>query len=364
MRMFLLSTAAALALPQAALGQSMGGMQMPGMAMPAPKTAAKAPAPAHKKKHPAEKKRATQKSSPAPAHEHQPANAMPGMDMSADHPDHGAHDMSAMPEMQSMPGMKGMAPAPSGTDLPAGNALPPPIQHDRSADRFYGAAAMAEAEQRMMNAHGGAIYRNLLVNLAEYQARRGRDGYRWDGEAWIGGDLNRLVLKSEGEGSFKEAVGNADIQALYSRAIDPYWNIQAGIRQSFQPGPDRPYAVLSVEGLAPYWLEAEASLFLSSKGDLLARAETYYDQRITQRLVLQPRAELNFSAQDVRENQIGSGLSSAELGLRLRYEIRREFAPYIGFSWERSVGDTARFARAAGDDVQSRNFVMGLRFWF
>ena len=109
MRKFLLCTAA-VALPQAAFGQSMGGMQMPGMAMPAPKTAAKAPAPAHKKKHPAEKKRATQKSSPAPAHEYQPATAMPGMNMSADHPNHDAHDMSAMPEMQNMPGMESMAP--------------------------------------------------------------------------------------------------------------------------------------------------------------------------------------------------------------------------------------------------------------
>lgn len=283
---------------------------------------------------------------------------MPAMEMPGDHQGHDALHMAAMP------GMEGTAPAPAGTDLPAGNAPPPPIQHDRSADRFYGAVAMAEAEERLMEVHGGGASRKLLINIAEYQARRGRDGYRWDGEAWIGGDLNRLVIKSEGEGAFRDRIERADIQALYSRAIDPYWNLQAGIRQSFQPGPDRPYAVLSVEGLAPYWLEVEGALFLSSKGDLLARAETYYDQRITQRLILQPRAELNFAAQDVRESRIGSDLSNVELGLRLRYEIRREFAPYVGISWERSVGDTARFARAAGDDVQSRNFVMGVRFWF
>jgi len=145
---------------------------------------------------------------------------------------------------------------------------------------------------------------------------------------------------------------------------DRYWNLQAGLRQSFQSGPDRPYAVLSVEGLAPYWFEIEGSLFLSSKGNLLARAEAYYDQRITQRLILQPRVELNFAAQDVRENRIGSGLSDAELGLRLRYEIRREFAPYVGISWERRVGDTARFRRAAGEDAQGTSFVAGIRFWF
>lgn len=354
MRMSLFLAAGTATLPMAAFGQSMAGMQMPGMTMPAPKAPEKASAPRKKASAPAQKR----KSPPSPAHEHHPADAMPAIEMPADHQGHAAHDMTAMP------GMEGRTPGPTGTDLPAGNAPPPPIQHDRSADRFYGAAAMAEAEERLMRAHGGGTYRQLLVNIAEYQARRGRDGYRWDGEAWIGGDLNRLVIKSEGEGAFRGRIDKADVQAVYSRAIDPYWNLQAGIRQSFQPGPDRPYAVLSVEGLAPYWLEVEGSLFISSKGDLLARAETYYDQRITQRLVLQPRGELNFAAQDVRENQIGSGLSTAELGLRLRYEIRREFAPYVGISWERSVGDSARFARAAGHDVQSRNFVMGVRFWF
>ena len=105
-------------------------------------------------------------------------------------------------------------------------------------------------------------------------------------------------------------------------------------------------------------------MFLSNKGDLLGRLEGYYDQRITQRLILQPRVEFNFEAQDVPENRIGSGLSNAELGLRLRYEIRREFAPYIGISYDRKVGDTARFARAAGEDVSNTSFVAGIRFWF
>lgn len=280
--------------------------------------------------------------------------SMPGMDMSAAQPAHAGHDMAEM---------AGMAPAASGTDLPPGNAPAPPIRHDRSADAFYGAPAMAEAEARAM-AHDGTTYHQILFNLAEYQPHRGGDSYRWDGEAWLGGDLDRLVIKSEGEGSFHAGLDTADVQALYSRAIDPYWNLQAGVRQAFLPGPNRQYAVLGVEGLAPYWLELEGSLFLSSKGDLLARAEAYYDQRITQRLILQPRAELNFAAQDVAENRIGSGLSDVELGLRLRYEIRREFAPYVGISWERRLGDTARLARAAGDDVESTHLVAGVRFWF
>jgi copper resistance protein B len=237
------------------------------------------------------------------------------------------------------------------------------VTHDRSADRFYSPAAMAAAEADMMGTHGGMKFQQLMFNLAEYQAHKGGNGYRWVAEGWYGGDINRLFVKTEGEGAVHGRIEAAEVQALYSRAIDPYWNLQLGVRQDFRPGPARTYATAAIEGLAPYWFEAEAALFLSSKGDLLGRAEAYYDQRITQRLVLQPRAELNFAAQDVPENRIGAGLSSAELGLRLRYEIRREFAPYVGVSWERQTGHSARFARRAGEDVGSTSFVVGVRFW-
>jgi len=377
MRTALLLAAAALATGPV-IAQSMAGMQMPGMTMPATPAKPRAATPPKKKAAPARKPAA------APSHHHQahgamdgmnmaappaspgsgdahPDQAMPGMTMSLDQPAQPGHDMQH--DMADMPGMAA-SPTAAGTDLPPGNAPPPLVRHDRSADAFYGAPAMAEAEARMMGAHGGGIYHQILFNLAEYQAQRGRDAYRWSGEAWIGGDLDRLVVKSEGEGAFGRDVENADIQALYSHAIDPYWDLQAGLRQAFQPGPNRPYAVLAIEGVAPYWVETEASLFLSSKGDLLARAEAYYDQRITERLVLQPRAELNFAAQTVRENRIGAGLSDAEFGLRLRYEIRREFAPYVGLSWERRVGSTARLARDAGEKAGGARFVTGLRFWF
>ena len=123
-------------------------------------------------------------------------------------------------------------------------------------------------------------------------------------------------------------------------------------------------ARIGVEGLAPYQFEVEGALFLSDKGDVLARAEGYYDQRITNYFVLQPRVEANFAAQDVRETGIGSGLTDLEAGLRLRYEGRREFAPYIGVSWERQFGDTARFSRARGDDTGGFSFVAGVRTWF
>ena len=151
---------------------------------------------------------------------------------------------------------------------------------------------------------------------------------------------------------------------LYGRAIAPYFNLEAGVRYDIKPDPSRGYAVVGIEGIAPYWFDVGAQLFLSDKGDVLARVEGSYDQRITQSIILQPRAELNFAAQDIPANDIGSGLSDVELGLRLRYEISREFAPYIGVEWAKKLGDTARFARVAGEDADMVNFVAGIRFWF
>ena len=251
-----------------------------------------------------------------------------------------------------------------GTDLPPGTAPAPAPPRDWYADRVYSSAAMDRARHAMMSENGGQTVAFISFNLAEYQARKGRDGFRWDGEAWYGGDINRLTIKSEGEGVFGEGLEGTETQLLYSRAIGPYFNAQAGFRQDLGPGPDRSFAVIGFEGLAPYWFEVEGALFLSDKGDLLARLEGYYDQRITQKLILQPRAELNVAAQDIPASGIGSGLSDIELGLRLRYEIVKEFAPYVGVEWARSFGDTARFARAAGNDANSVSLVLGVRAWF
>ena len=266
----------------------------------------------------------------------------------------------------AMSGMENMAGASSttGTDLPPGDAVAPAPPVDWYADRIYPKGEMEHSRHEMMKENGAQTIAFISFNLAEYQARKGRDGFRWDGEAWYGGDINRLTVKSEGEGVFGEGIESAEVQALYSRAIGPYFNAQAGIRQDLGPGPDRTYATIGFEGLAPYWFEVEGALFLSNKGDLLARLEGYYDQRITQKLILQPMAEMNFALQDVPETGVGSGLSDVELGLRLRYEVVKEFAPYVGVEWARKVGDTARFARAAGEDPSGVSFVMGVRAWF
>ncbi len=265
------------------------------------------------------------------------------------HDDHSGHEM---PE-----------PSGVGTDASPGNTPPPPIAHDRAADRYFGAEVMAAAEAAMMGGHGSAQYSKLAFDLAEYQVHDGKDGYRWEAEAWFG-DLDRLVIKSKGEGAFGEGLDHGEAQALYSKALDPWWNLQAGVRQDLAPGPVRTHATVGIEGRAPYQFELQAAAFLSHRGELTARVEGSYDQRITQRLILQPRAELDFSAQDIADYHLGSGLTSAELGLRLRYEIRREFAPYLGVSWTRAVGETADIARFKGQGVSSTSLVLGLKSWF
>lgn len=251
-----------------------------------------------------------------------------------------------------------------GTDLEPGSSPAPAAPTDRYSDRFWSPTAMAASRDLLHREHGGMPVSMVVLNIAELQPSGGGDRFRWDGEGWWGGDIHRLTIKSEGEGVFRDGVEEAEVQALYSRALDAYWNFQAGVRQDLQPGADRTYVTVGVEGLAPYWFEVEGALFLSDKGDVLGRIEAYYDQRLTQRLILQPRTEVEFAFQDVAASRVGRGLSEASLDLRLRYEVVREFAPYVGVSWERKFGRTADFARAAGEDRGGTRLVVGARAWF
>ncbi len=252
----------------------------------------------------------------------------------------------------------------TGADLPVGSAPPPPVATDSLADRYYPTDAMARARGVLAGEHGGARAAKVMTNIAEAQTGPGGGGYRWDVEGWYGGDINRFVFKTEGEGGRGRGLELAETQALFSRAVGRYTDLQAGIRHDFRPGPQKTYATVSVETLLPYWWETEAALFLSEDGDLRGRVEAWYDLRLTQRVVLQTQGELGVAAQDIRSIEVGSGVTHAELGLRLRYEIKREFAPYIGVSYERSLGRTADFARAAGERVESTTFVVGLRSFF
>ena len=235
-------------------------------------------------------------------------------------------------------------------------------QGDYAADRYFDPKVMAHAREMMREEMGEMRFSKVMLNLAEYLPDSRGDGYRWAGQAWYGGDIHRFVLRSEGEGG-SDGVETVDVQALYSRAISRYIDLQFGLRQDIEPK-GRTYASVGAQMLAPFWVDLEGALFLSTHGELLARVEGSYDIRLLQRLVLQPRAELNLAAQNTAVTRTGSGLSSAEAGLRLRYEIRREFSPYIGLSWEKRFGATADYRKADGESTHSTTFVAGLRAWF
>ncbi|MDQ7019548.1 MAG: copper resistance protein B [Robiginitomaculum sp.] len=209
------------------------------------------------------------------------------------------------------------------------------------------------------------VVRFFQVDRAEYRlSQNNKPSYIWDAQGWIGTDLNKFWVKTEGEGEVGSPLDRGEFQGLYSRMVSSFFNVQAGIRQDFGAGPSPTYAVVGLQGLAPYVFEVDSAIFLSDDGDLTARIEAEYDILFTQRLIGQPRVEANFAAQDVNKLGIGSGLSTLEAGFRLRYEFRREVAPYIGVAWEQALGGTADMKRLAGNKASTTSFVAGIRLWF
>ncbi|CAM4304702.1 copper resistance protein B [Vreelandella rituensis] len=195
------------------------------------------------------------------------------------------------------------------------------------------------------------------------------DHLGWEADAWLGGDINKFWLKTEGEAIFDGPnEGESENDFLYSRLFTPFWSVQTGIQYANEwtsdDYGDRWSYVLGLQGLTPYQLELDSSLYVSEDGDLTIEVEGEYDLRITQRLVLQPRAALGFAAQDVPERKLGSGMTSANLDMRLRYEVKREFAPYIGVRYQSLVGETEDIAGAAGDKTEQWMVLAGLRFAF
>lgn len=264
---------------------------------------------------------------------------------------HAGHDMSSTPEETAATDDVGNTPAPA-----------PPEDH--AADAIFGADIMAKSRKELAYEVGGMGYSLVTIDLLEVGFQKGKESYRFEGEAFTGGNINRFGVKFEGEGAFGQRIDDLELQTLYSRAIAPYWNLQAGVRYDIKPDPSRTYLVAGVEGIAPYWFKVNAAGFVSNKGEVRARLEASYDQRITQSLILQPRIEANIAFQDIRAIGVGSGLTDFEAGLRLRYEIEQEIAPYIGVEWRKQTGDTARFSRAAGEDPETISLVAGIRIWF
>ncbi len=207
------------------------------------------------------------------------------------------------------------------------------------------------------------VVTKLMVDELEWQDASPDEALAWNASFWIGREENRALLRTEGE-SVDGDVEDLRAEVLWWRPIAPFWNFVGGLRQDAGIGPGRTYALVGVEGLAPYWFHVEADLFGGERGQLGTRLESSYEIRLTNRLILSPRVELTAYSKDDEATGIGSGMSRLEAGMRLRYEFRREFAPYIGVEWNGLLDDTADLARAAGEPVRDTFVVAGLRFWY
>ncbi|MGH1438647.1 MAG: copper resistance protein B [Cellvibrionaceae bacterium] len=204
----------------------------------------------------------------------------------------------------------------------------------------------------------------FMVTIDQLESRSGdEDPYVLEADAWIGYDLHKLWIKTEIE-RVDNTNESAELQLLYGKAVDPNWDFQIGVRRDFDPVPERNWAVIGFQGVAPYYIEIDAALFLGESGRSAFRFEAEYEQMLTQRWVLIPELEANFFGKTDEETETGSGLASSEIGLRLAYEIRRELAPYIGVSWERKYGKTADFAKSEGESTNDTQFVIGIHAWF
>ncbi|MCX2890279.1 copper resistance protein B [Pseudomonas sp. DCB_BI] len=274
--------------------------------------------------------------------------SMPGMDHSQmNHGsmqgmDHGSMDHSKMNHGAASPATTSRTPIPELTDADRQAAFPPLGGHQ---------------------VHDSALNSFFLLDQLEYQDADEGSSLAWDATGWIGGDINRLWVRSEGERT-NGVTEDAELQLLYGRSISPWWDVVAGVRQDFKPESPQTWAAFGIQGMALYGFEAEATAFMGENGQTAARLEGDYDILLTNRLILQPTAEANFYGKNDPERGVGSGLANTEIGLRLRYEIVRQFAPYIGITWNRSYGKTADFARNEGGEVDEARFVAGIRLWF
>lgn len=265
------------------------------------------------------------------------------------------HDAMQM-EPQSMPAMdhskmNHAAPAHSEESR---TPIPPITDADR-------AAAFPDVHGHKM--HDNAINSLTLIDQLEYQNADEGSVLAWNAMGWVGSDIDRLWWRSEGERT-DGSTEDAEVQAFWGHAISPWWETVLGVRQDFKPGSPQTWAAAGIQGMALYNFETAASAYLGENGQSAVRLEGEYDILLTNRLILQPRAEANFYGKNDPGRGIGSGLADTALGLRLRYEIVRQFAPYIGVSWSKVYGNTADYVREEGGDSSEARIVAGVRMWF
>lgn len=271
-------------------------------------------------------------------------------------------DMSAMPGMDhgSMHGINhGSMPAME----PMQGGSPPPDARDPDYSAGVGYASPHGMDKGMdMGMDDNAPIAMLLIDQLE--AFHGKDGHgqQWDIEGWYGNDDNKLWLRTEGKrtGSTLE---EGSVEVLWNHTIATFWSTQLGVRTDTGEGPDRQWLAFGVQGLAPYWFEWEATGYVGPSGRTAARIRAEYELLFSQRLILQPALELNAYGKADPARQRGSGVSDAALGMRLRYEFHRQFAPYVGVVWTRRFGGTAGFARNDGQGLFDRQWIAGVRIW-
>ncbi|MEI2429963.1 copper resistance protein B [Lysobacter yananisis] len=281
----------------------------------------------------------------APAAASEPDAAMDRSKMDHSQMDHSKMDHSQMGH--------GAAPR---TDAPQRPREPIPAVTD--ADR---AAAFPPISLHMQ--HAPEFGRMVVFNRLEAVDAEHGSAQAWEGQAWFGNDTDRLWLRSEGERE-DGRTESANLEALYGRAISPWWDVVAGVRHDFRPERSQTWAAFGLQGLSPYKFEVSATAYLGERGQSALNLEAEYELLLTNRLILQPLVEVEFYGKDDPRRETGAGLSSAEAGLRLRYEFSRKFAPYIGVSWERAFGDTADYRRAHGERIEDTRLVAGVRLWF
>ena len=279
-------------------------------------------------------------------------DAMPDMGVSsqpAAPPDHAHEHHAALVVPGSMGGMH------TGP-MQGGGAPADARSSDYSDGLHYGA-------MESMEMHDNAPMSMLLLDQLETFHGKDGNGQAWKAQDWYGNDADKLWIRTEGERS-RGKLDNAELEVLWNRSVATFWSSQLGARHEWGRGPDRNWIAFGFQGLAPYWFELEATAYVGPSGRIAARLHAEYELLFTQRLVLQPELEVNVYGQSDPARRIGSGISDAQLGLRLRYEIRREFAPYIGVVLTRRYGATASYARRDGHPRQDRQFVVGMRIWF
>ncbi|MCX4063438.1 MULTISPECIES: copper resistance protein B [Pseudomonas] len=249
--------------------------------------------------------------------------------------------------------MEGMQPA-KQPQTQSRTPIPPLTDADRAA--VYNAPGGHEV-------HDSALNSFFIFEKLEWQDADDGSALNWEAQGWIGGDVDRLWLRTEGERT-NGKTEEAEVHALWGHAISPWWDLVGGVRQDFKPGDPQTWAAFGIQGLALYNFEAQATAYLGEGGQTAARLEGDYDILLTNKLILQPTAEFNFYGKNDPQRGVGSGLSESEIGLRLRYEFRPQFAPYVGVTWNRAYGKTADYARDEGEDNNEARLVLGVRVWF